>query len=136
MSWDLVEKKTFGACHYPECWLTEPCVSLTKQGVSFNAPAVAAFGLKKGNGLIVLLDKKHRRVGFKSPASEFEEKNAYYLQGDNAPHRKSLLLASRAATKTFPDAVGRVFRLVLMPGQHVLAAELGPVPGTENAEAA
>ena len=109
-------------------WALYPAMSFTRTGVSFNPAACVAYKFVSGEKLCVFLDVERRRIGFKRPANETDESYSFTMCGGgvrtDGRKRQALNLSMKNLPKVFPDAVGRVYRLQLNPGEHVIEAEL------------
>ena len=108
MSWEVLEKKTFGAHNYGPEWETRPCVAIRKDGMTFNKVFCETFSIKVGDGLCVRFDAKGQKLGFKVPQNEYELLNAYYLQGERARKKDGKRAGPHAHGPHYPPGVLRV----------------------------
>lgn len=125
MTWEVLEKKRFGSgVDYGPDWESRPCVAITKTGVSFNKCFCETFSVAPGSGLCIHIDKKNRRLGFKSPAGEHEEQNAFRVQGDRKGKKSTLFIGVPRVARLFADALGKAFVAKMNVGQHVIEVDL------------
>lgn len=128
MAWETIERGHFGPRVASGPWVTEPCVSLTKNAISMNRVALMALGIDREKfaatpaqnrpRIKVLLDKQNQRLALVlvPPGTEnsFTLTHPTYKRANGekiTPSGHTLQVASRKALDSFPTLAGTRFRV-------------------------
>ena len=130
MAWTQISPKSKGRMMHGESWLLFPALSLNKTSVALNRVACDTYDLKVGDKISVLIDTERRAIGFRKVKNPEDMEFAFTLTTTANDGRKapSLKFACRQVIRTFPDAIGKAYRLSHNGGDgQVIEAELtGP----------
>jgi hypothetical protein len=124
-NWEVVEKRIAGGGRGGKDWMSVPCVSVRKDGLTFNSSAVKAFGWKPQSLLFVLCRTGGQRsLGFKVASKEEDSSTAFTLRPNDRTAKSATLRISCKIGTRFSDALNRVYRMHLNPAERVVVAEL------------
>lgn len=98
-----------GRRSYGGRWSTDPCISVSKYGITLNKVFCQQNGVGPETRVAIYVDAEQQRIAV-SPLPEGSQGGySCRIQADNADNANSAMLKQGQIAKMFPDKVGRAF---------------------------
>ncbi len=122
--WEVVPKNPRQP-HYDPIWDTDPCIAVTKNGITFNRKFSETFGVREGVFILVMFNTSAKQVGIQVCQTDTERMNGFkVVKNGSSKGSVSLQVACKRVYTKFPESAGKAYKAKTIPGSHVFFVDL------------